>query len=37
MGVWFPAQLSELRIWNCLELLYRSQIWLRSGVGVAVV
>ena len=30
------ALLSGLRIWRCPELWYRSQMWLRSGVDVAV-
>ena len=30
------ASLSGLRIWHCLELWYRSQTWLRSGVAVIV-
>ena len=35
--VQFLALLSGLRIWCCHELWYRSQMWLGSGVAVAVV
>ena len=31
------ASLSGSRIWHCLELWYRSQMWLGSSVAVAVV
>ena len=31
------APVSELKIWHCRELWYRSQTWLRSDVAVAVV
>ena len=30
------ASLSGLRIWHCRELWYRLQMWLRSGVAVAL-
>ena len=30
------ATLSRLRIWRCHELWYRSQMWLRSHIAVAV-
>ena len=31
------ASLSGLRIWSCCELWYRLQMWLGSGIAVAVV
>ena len=37
LRVRFLASLSGLRIWHCCELWDRSQMWLRSGVAVAVV
>ena len=37
MQVQSLASLSELRMWHCLELLCRSQMWLRSQVAVVVV
>ena len=39
MRVWVIAlaSLSELRIWHCHELWYRSQMRLGLGVAVAVV
>ena len=37
MGVQSMASLSGLRIWHCHELWYRSQMWLRSCVAVAMV
>ena len=36
MQVGYLASLSGLRIWHCCELQRRSQMWLRSGVAVAV-
>ena len=35
--VWSLVSLSGLRIWHCHELCCRSQTWLGSGVGVAMV
>ena len=39
MRLWVPslATLSGLRIQHCRELWYKSQMWLGSGVAVAVV
>ena len=37
MRVWSLALLSGLRIWCCYELRCSSQMWLKSGVAVAVV
>ena len=37
MQVQYLALLGGLRIQACSELWYRLQIWLRSGVAVAVV
>ena len=31
-----PASLGGLRIWHCYELC-KSQMWLRSGIAIAVV
>ena len=36
MQVWSLALLTWLRIWHCCELCCRLQMWLRSGVTVAV-
>ena len=36
MQVQSLALISRLRIWHCCELWYTSQIWLGSGVAVAV-
>ena len=36
MGVWFLASLSGLRLWHCHKLQCRSQMWIPSGVAVAV-
>ena len=35
--IWSLALFSGLSTWHCHELLHRSQMWLRSGVAVAVV
>ena len=37
MQIWSLASLSGLRILHCLELWYRLQTWLWTGVAVAVV
>ena len=37
LRVQFLALVSELRIWHCLELWYRLQTRLGSGVAVALV
>ena len=36
MQVWFLASLSGLRIWHCHELWCRLEMWLISGMAVAV-
>ena len=37
MWVWSLASLSALSTWDCYELWYKSQMWLRSYIAVAVV